>query len=562
MVNTQYYLKPNVLVEPLFNSWYAWTYLIAPHTAAMNIANLHLKIMKSYVTAPQVHASAVKNPAMLGGPFIDYQGGRVEEIRALMSKTTKEQAHLIGFAESVRSLNELLVEEGRGFSLEPLYAKVPENLKGYVELVYDLNHNPSIKFIEGLLYESEYYRTDSQSVALSLIERDERAFALSTPRLPGDGSLELKLPFAHKAYDELFRMKRTPQPLEHISAVLGLAADEAEVFNKFLTTERPAPAPRFDGEGVRIRYFGHACVLVETKDVSILIDPAVSYRYENGIERFTFDDLPDTIDYVLLTHGHQDHVILEALLQLRPYVKNVVLPRSRGGCLEDPSLKLIFQRLGFRNVVEIQEMESLEIEGGRITGLPFLGEHGDLDITSKMAHLIELRGKKFLFAADSNNLEPALYRHISKVLGDIDVLFLGMECDGAPMSWLYGPLLSRQIDRKMDQTRRFTGSNYERGMGIVNQFNCSEVYVYAMGMEPWLTYIIPVSYTGQSNPIIASDRLVEDCRARAIVSERPFGKKEIIYAAERVENALRGAEARPEHQPKEDAARCHTTRSS
>jgi len=65
------YLKPNVLVEPLFNRWYAWTYLIAPATAAMFTANSHLKIMQSFIQAPQIHVAALKNPAMRGGPFID-----------------------------------------------------------------------------------------------------------------------------------------------------------------------------------------------------------------------------------------------------------------------------------------------------------------------------------------------------------------------------------------------------------------------------------------------------------------------------------------------------------
>ena len=270
-------------------------------------------------------------------------------------------------------------------------------------------------------------------------------------------------------------------------------------------------------------------MLLETTDVSILIDPAISYEFENQSDRFTFADLPDRIDYLLLTHGHQDHVLFETLLQIKPYVRNVVIPRSRGGCLEDPSLKLILEKIGFKNVREIEEMDTVQIEGGTITGLPFFGEHGDLNINSKMAHLIELRDRKFLFAADSNNIEPELYRHIFKLCGDIDVLFLGMECDGAPMSWLYGPLLPKPLDRKMDQTRRFTGSNYERGLGIVNQFNCSEVYVYAMGMEPWMTYIIPVAYTDQSNPIIASNKLIADCHSRGIIAERLFGKKEIIY---------------------------------
>src|SRR5438045_4908995 len=33
------YLKQNVIVEPLINQWYAWSYLIAPAPAAMLIAN-------------------------------------------------------------------------------------------------------------------------------------------------------------------------------------------------------------------------------------------------------------------------------------------------------------------------------------------------------------------------------------------------------------------------------------------------------------------------------------------------------------------------------------------
>ena len=68
MSNEMVYLKPNVLTEPLVCNWYAWTHLLQPITAGMNIVDRHLAIMKSFVQAPQVHAAAVRNPAMLGGP--------------------------------------------------------------------------------------------------------------------------------------------------------------------------------------------------------------------------------------------------------------------------------------------------------------------------------------------------------------------------------------------------------------------------------------------------------------------------------------------------------------
>src|SRR5437763_2570232 len=131
MTRESLYLKQNVLVEPLFNQWYAWSYLIAPHTAAMLIANQHLKIMQSFVAAPQVHIAALKNPAMLGGPFLNYDASRVGDIKALLDRTTKEHAPLLRFAAAVKQLDDLLAREATGYSLEPLYQQIPDELHGY-----------------------------------------------------------------------------------------------------------------------------------------------------------------------------------------------------------------------------------------------------------------------------------------------------------------------------------------------------------------------------------------------------------------------------------------------
>src|SRR5205085_11808045 len=95
--------------------------------------------------------------------------------------------------------------------------------------------------------------------------------------------------------------------------------------------------------------------------------------------------------------------------------------------------------------------------------------------------------------------------------------------------WLYGPMLTKPLDRKMDQSRRFSGSDYEKCRAIVERFNCEEVYVYALGQEPWLTYALSLKYTDQSNPIIHSDKLIADCTSRGVISERLFGCKELLY---------------------------------
>ncbi len=524
------YLKPNVLAEPLICSWYAWTHLIQPATAGCNIVDRHLTIMKSFVQAPQVHLAATRNPAMIGGPFISYGADRVKDIKALMERTLVDQARLLTLARAIKDLDDLLRAEAKGFSLEPLYNRVPEPLRGYVELVYDLNHNPSFRFIEPLLYDSEYYDTSLQAFALSLIDGDkERPFVLSTPRLPEEGLLFVTRPFNHEGIDELFRMKQQPKPYGYIKELLGVAESDDALFQTFFTDEAPAPYPHYEGSGMRTRYFGHACILVESRGVSILSDPVLSYEYHADLPRYTYSDLPDHIDYVVITHNHQDHVLLETLIQLRHRIGAIVVPRGGGG-LQDPSLKLVLKQVGFKNVIEIDEMETIEIEGGTLTGLPFMGEHSDLNIRTKMTYLVRLGSGSALLAADSCNIEPRIYENVQRIVGDVDVLFLGMECDGAPLSWLYGPLMTRTLDRKIDHSRRLSGSNYERGIDIVNRFRCKEAYVYAMGMEPWLKYIMAKDYTPDSDPIVASNRLIEDCRGRGIIAERLYGEKEISIA--------------------------------
>jgi L-ascorbate metabolism protein UlaG (beta-lactamase superfamily) len=522
------YLMPDVKVEPLIDQWYAWSHLIPPATAARNITERHLKIMDSYINAPLVHANAVKNPKMLGGPFIDHEGKRVDEIRALRERIEKERAHLLELSAALQSLDDMLRDSAKGYSLHPLYEKVPDILRGYIELVYDLNNHPSFRIIEPLVYKSRFYDRAQQSLMLSKISNDDRPFALSTPRLESDDSLHLNFPFDHPAVDDLFRMKTTPQPWEKIKKLLQVQDSQDELLRSFLTPEPPPAYSAYEGPGVRWRYFGHACILIESQGISMVFDPVLSYTYENGISRYTYLDLPDSIDYLLITHNHQDHILMETLLQIRHKVKNIIVPRNNRGHLQDPSLKLIFENCGFKNVIELNELEEIRAGDIRITGLPFLGEHGDLDIHTKMAWLVNIGMHSMLFAADSCNIEPRMYEHLQRQVGDVDALFLGMECDGAPQSWAYGPLITRKLERAMDESRRLSGSNYEQAMHIVDCFHCREAYVYAMGQEPWLNYIMSIKYTSQSRPIIESDRLIQACQERGIIAERLYGEKEIL----------------------------------
>lgn len=530
MVHGDVYLRHDIVAEPLFNQWHAWSYLIPPATAAMFIANSHLKMMRSFVSAPEVHVTALTNPAMLGGSFIGHPVSKVPEIKDLMNRTTDECASLLELADAIKTLDTTLQGQATGTSLEPLYREVPSPLRGYVELVYDINNHPAVRFIEGLLYRSRFYRPELQSIAL-FSGAGERPFAFNTPKLRDAQTLHLRTPFAATELDELFKTKYKPRPFRELKDMLGVSDKDESLFASFFTTEPEPAGARYDGAGVRVRYYGHACVLVESGKVNVLFDPVISYKGDGGIERYTYADLPEKIDYVVITHNHHDHCMLESLLQLRHKIGTVVVPRSNGGSLVDPSLKLLLQQIGFADVRELDELERIELDGGYIIAVPFLGEHGDLNIRTKGAFIVKLENRSILCVADSNNLEPQLYEHVHEVVGDVDVLFLGMECDGAPLSWVYGPLLTKPLPRKMDQSRRFDGSNCEKGLNLVNCLNPQQVYVYAMGQEPWLTYLTNINYTDESRPIVESNSLVKDCLGRNRVSERLFGSKEILLTS-------------------------------
>jgi L-ascorbate metabolism protein UlaG (beta-lactamase superfamily) len=521
------YLRPNVQVEPLVDQWYAWAHLIPPATMARNMTERHLKIMDSYVNASHVHAAAVKNPRMLGGPFIDYGGKRVGEIRALRDRTREERAKLRELSDALVELDTMLASEAKGYSLNSLYPRVPPPLQGRVELVYDLNNNASFRLLEALLYRSKYYDPSLQSFMLSTVSSDDRPFVLSTPRLQSNGEYHWRRPFRDEAVDALFRLKYQPRPYGSIRASLGLAGEAEDLFRSFLTPAPPPPYEPYRGPTARWRYFGHACVLVETPQINMLFDPVLSYTYETDISRYTYLDLPETIDYVLITHNHQDHVLFETLLQIRNRTRNIVVPRG-GGTLQDPSLRHLLEQIGFMNVIEIGEMDEIPIGDGTITGLPFLGEHADLDIRTKIAYLVKTGRHSLLFAADSCNIDPKLYAHLHREVGDVDALFLGMECNGAPLTWLYGPLLSHKLERAMDQSRRLAGSDFEQAVQIVDEFRCKEVYVYAMGQEPWLNHVMSLKYTEESKPIVDSNRLIAYCHDLGIAAERLFGEREMF----------------------------------
>jgi L-ascorbate metabolism protein UlaG (beta-lactamase superfamily) len=526
-----YRLADSTLIEPLVNYWHAWAYLISPVPASLHLVHYQIPTMESYLNNPDIHAEAFNDPALICGPFIGVPPERASEVGALLERTKRKQSGLLRLAQTVREFHDWIVREAKGQSLEPFYQKAPEEFRGYIELIYDYYNRPTVRFLEGMLYHSDYYDPGLQSLRLSRLEHENsRPFFISTPRVVLPGEIDWTIPFADATVDELYRLDFEAQPLGHIRELLGLNAAQDELLLPLLTEAAAPPQETWNGTKPRVRYVGHACVLIEWKGVSILTDAFIPVMpVEGGLSRLTFQGLPRKIDYVLITHNHQDHFSFEALLRLRHRTGCLVVPKTFGISYGDVSLKLMMQTIGFKNVLEMDTFETIALPDGEIVALPFLGEHGDLP-HGKTAYMVRAGDERIMFGADSDCLDRRMYDIVRRTWGRIETVFLGTECIGAPLDWVYGPLLGEEPQPQYMKTRRQHGCDASGALNMLEAVGAKRIYNYAMGLEPWMEYMLGLGLHDESPQIVESDRLLAKARGRGLLTaERTCGMIELRF---------------------------------
>ena len=526
------YLREDVYFEPLVNQWYAWPYLLPPVPGARHMVNTHRRIMNSFVKNHKLHIMAVNQPGMAGAEFLDCSEEQVSDIKALVERIDTEHADLVVLSDAVRELDELLRSHTSGESIEYLYERVPAPLRGYVEIFMDLEHHPSYRLLESLLYKSRHYKRSLQTVSFGLLDtKGQRPFVLSTPRLPDANNLQLKTDYNDPILDALFRAREYPITSDELETMFADretfgGVHYRDLFTSTAPTHRHVPVT----EGVRVQYLGHAGFLIETADVAIIVDPVIASRGESFSDEVTsFSQLPERIDYICITHNHQDHANFESLLQLRYKTDKILVPKNNGGTLSDPSLRLLLKQFEF-DVIEMDDLDEIAIPNGRIVSVPFLGEHGDLNVRSKTAWYFELLDKKIFLGADSSNLDPTMYHHLADHLGKVDVMAIGMECVGAPYTWLYGALHTKLVSKKIKESRRLNGSNFEQANNIAEIFAPSKVFLYALGMEPWYKYFMGLEYEENSVQMIETGKMLQACADKHIPAERLYGKMTLMLA--------------------------------
>src|SRR6202046_4665714 len=89
------FLRPDAIIEPLVDGFYAWLHTVAPVQAAMNLAFSQVPLLESYLQSPQVHVNASSNPDLRGGFFVNVPESRAGEVRDLLVSVKRERAGML-----------------------------------------------------------------------------------------------------------------------------------------------------------------------------------------------------------------------------------------------------------------------------------------------------------------------------------------------------------------------------------------------------------------------------------------------------------------------------------
>jgi hypothetical protein len=148
-----------------------------------------------------------------------------------------------------------------------------------------------------------------------------------------------------------------------------------------------------------------------------------------------------------------------------------------------------------------------------------------------MVPLVRAGGRTFLFATDITPLDPALFDNIPGLTtAELDALFIGLECVGAPLNWLYGPLLESKLSREHNAARRLKGSDAAQADRLAVQLNARRVYAYAMGLEPWLKHLTGSEYDAESDPVQQAAILTELSARRDVPAELLYGQSQRTWS--------------------------------
>ena len=177
---------------------------------------------------------------------------------------------------------------------------------------------------------------------------------------------------------------------------------------------------------ISFTFLGHASFLIRIGKINVLTDPFLTQRAGVGFfgpkrfnpAGFSPQDLPP-IDVIFLSHNHYDHFDAPSLKKVKNK-KNIPI-------IVPLKLKKSIEKLGYKNIIEMDWFEKTKIKNLDLTFLPAvhwsrrLGQ--DTNETLWGGLLIESQGKTIYFSGDTAYSEQ-IFKNLAKKIPRPDVAIL------------------------------------------------------------------------------------------------------------------------------------------
>lgn len=165
---------------------------------------------------------------------------------------------------------------------------------------------------------------------------------------------------------------------------------------------------------MKLSYHGHSIVLLENNGSKMIVDPFIT---GNELTDLHADELK--VDYIVLTHGHNDHVGDTVEIAKRTNA-TVVAPVELADYIGSKGIEVVAMNIGGKNEFEFGSVKF--VHAFHSSSYTF-GENGDLIYTGMPTGIIiEAGGKKIYHAGDTGIFGDM--KLITELNGPFDVFFV------------------------------------------------------------------------------------------------------------------------------------------
>ncbi|CAL6108790.1 Beta-lactamase_superfamily domain-containing protein [Hexamita inflata] len=186
-------------------------------------------------------------------------------------------------------------------------------------------------------------------------------------------------------------------------------------------------------------WFGHSTIMLKVADKVILVDPTffsiVGTKHFKYTQQLDFSSLP-TIDYLLITHNHYDHLCIKSIKQIASKVQKVILPLQN-----KQFLKKIFKD---SQMSELDWFESIIQDNLTIKLLPskHYSARGMCDKNKSLWGSYQVND---VFLSSDSGFSPDLVQKVSKSL-TVKPKIAFVECGQYNLDWHDNHLLPEETN--------------------------------------------------------------------------------------------------------------------